>query len=670
MADAGSNAVYTGFWLDRDREGLVRGATLTLTNQQAAALLAFLAIVVTFAANRSFKIFRFCLHHLIHPDEGEAGSETLAKRRQQVILRNSETAGGALMSLLDATISKRSGSRASVRAISKSVLLKFLITAHWLIFIALSILTSKTFVGKTVVSRRTSTCGKWVMSDTHPLDDSAESVDIWMGSMNELLYNGTLDANNYVHNCYGGESSRGFFNCAKFVSRSLPFSEEHNVSCPFEKGLCLTGENSAFAMDSGNISFSDLGINKKHAKDLSVRRRTTCAVVDQQPFFVGTQTTKKDPTGILGNQTSIIFSFGIHPSGANNTISYRNESYSSTYELQEFTYINNTASKALQPTKGTNDVSLMLLRAPAVFYLDAQDDPWFIAHDKLVFDNSTGDVKPGFTRYRQDYFLNVLACDERSQLCNQITGQCSQWHGLILAFDDLVSPLGEPLLKEGMDGFDDMVWSVLLVMGSLMTSYLTDSIQGRGQAALQAAKYLSMGTQYHLDPEQWKVELRYWFQMALARVQLEIFNTIERPVDVDPERNSNSWAGNDDVLKALCGCIKFRSAGHTSLSTTGIVVILLCTMILTLISFLDQLMASRFLRGRFRHFLSAWDQTENLALLKTIDEVGTEGKSPLPSLLPLNIFLVSRRSHEHEVINNILTKPTALGQPYYERRKR
>ena len=632
MADAGSNAVYTGFWLDRDRGGLLRGATLTLTNQQAAALLAFLAIVVKFAANRSFKIFRFCMHHLIHPDEGGTDSETLAKRRQQVILRNSETAGGALISLLDATISKRSSSRASVRAISKSVLLKFLITAHWLKFIALSILTSKTFVGKTVVSRRTSTCGKWILSDTHPHDDSADSVDSWMSANNELLYNGTLDANNYVHNCYGGESSRGFFDYAKFVSRSLPFSEEHNVSCPFEQGFCLAGENSAFIMDSGNISFSALGINKKHAKDLSVRRRTTCAVVNQLPFFVGTQTTQKDPTGRLGNQTSVMFSFGIDPSGANDSaVVYRNESYSSTYELQEFAYANNSASKALQLTRGTNDVSLMLLRAPAIVFLDAQDDPWFTAHDKLVFDNSTGDVKPGFTRYRQDHFLNVLACDERSQFCNHLTGQCSQWHGLLLEFDDLVSPLGEPLLKEGMDDFDDMVNSVVLVMGSIMTSYLTSSIQGRGQAALQAVKYLSMGTQYHLDPEQWKVELRYWFQMALARLQLEIFNTIERPADVDPARSRNIWADNDKFLKVLCGFIKFRSAGHTSLSTIGILVILLCTMILTLISFLDQLMASRFLRGRFWHFLSAWEQTENLALLKAIDEVSMEATPP-PSL--------------------------------------
>lgn len=619
MADAGSDAVYTGFWLDHDRGGPVRGATLTLTNQKAAALLAFLAIVVTYAANRSFKIARFCLHRWVHPDDAGADSVTSPKRRQQVILRNSETAGGALMSLLDTHVTRRSASRASVRAISKSVLLKFLITAHWLGFIALGILTSKTVVGKTVVSRRTSSCGRWVMSSSTPEGDSAHSADEWQSTRSELLYNATLDANNYAHNCYGGESSRGFFDCSKFVSRSLPFSEEHNVSCPFQQGICMPGENSAFAMDSGNISFSALGINKKHSKDLSVRRRTTCAVVNQLAFFLGTT------TGPAENQTNFMFSFWTDsPGGANATIGYRTDDNNSAYDLREFTLIDNTASKALQPTRDTNDVSLMLLRASGVEFYDAQDDPWFSAHEKVEFDNSTGlaEAPPDYTRYQVDHFLNVLACDERTQLCNQITGQCTQWRGLLLRFDDLVSPLGEPLVEQGMDGFDDMFSSLFLVLQSLMTSYLTNSIQGRGHAALQAIKYFYIGSQYRLDPEQWKVELRYWFQMALARMQLEIFNTIERPADVDPERSRNEWAGSEDILKANCGCIKFRSPGHTSLSTTGILVILLCTLLLALISVFDHLMASRFLRGRFRHLLSAWEQNENLALLqRSVDEV-------------------------------------------------
>ena len=620
MADAGSDAIHTGFWRDYDRGGRLRGSTLTLTNEKAAALLAFLAIVVTFAANRSFKIFRFCLHHFIHPADDEPDAVTAAKRRRQVILRNSETAGGALVSLLDTTISERSGATVPVRAISKSVLLKLLITAHWLVFIALSVLTSQTVIGKTVVSRRTDTCGKWVTPEPPALHKSPDAMEDWQSALNQFWYNETLDADNYVHNCYDDKSSRWFFDCTKFVSRSLSFSEENDVPCPFGHGFCFNGENSAFAMDSGNISFSALGINKKHSKDLSVRRRTTCALVDPHPFIVSMVTSEE-----AGNQTTVEYSFGTRSSGGNDSVFYRDEGYTETYDLKEYLYVNNTANKVLQPNKSTNDVTVLLLRGANVYFLDAQDDLWFTAHHEVSFDNSTGLIKPGYARYTMDNFLNVLVCDERIHFCNQITGQCTQWRGLLDGSESLVTTVGDQLVTEDEEGAVDMFVSIVMVSSCMDASYIYNSIQGRGHAALQAIKYYNLGTQYRLDREQWKVELRYWFNMALARVQLAVFNTIEKSVHVDAERSRNLWADDDIVLNGFCGCIKFRSARHTSLSTTGIMVILLCTLTLTFISFLDQLIASRFLRGRFQHFISVWEETENLALLnRTMNEVRIE----------------------------------------------
>lgn len=513
------------------------------------------------------------------------------------------------------------------------MLLKLFIAGHWLAFIALGILTSRVVVGRLVVSRVTSTCGKWMMKSPPP-DTSSSSVDEWQSALNEFLYNATLNADNYVHNCYNDKSSRGFFDCTKFVSRFLPFSEEHNVSCPFERGFCLAGENSAFAMDSGDISFSALGINQKHSKDLSIRRRTTCGVVDQHPFYVGLMTSDDAPMALAGNQTVFIYSFGTD-SGVNETTSYRNESFTSTYDLQEFTYPGDTpftAAKVLHPNSSTNDVSIMLLRSPGVEFIDAQNDPWFSAHDEILWDNSSGQVKLGYKRYRMDHFLNVLVCDERYQFCNHMTGQCTPWRGLFHGFDDQVSSLGEPVLKEDMDGYLGLYLSSVLVLGNLPLSFISNSIQGRGHAALQATKYFNKGLQDRLDPEQWKVELRYWFQMALARMQLEVFNTIERPGDVDPDRTQNIWG--KDVTRYLCGNVKFRSADHTSLSVAGIVAIVSCAALLTIISFLDQLIASKFLRSRFSNFISTWEETENLALLKKnmSNEVSTYAKTPCQSM--------------------------------------
>lgn len=346
-------------------------------------------------------------------------------------------------------------------------------------------------------------------------------------------------------------------------------------------------------------------------------------MVDPHPFIVSVETSED-----ALNQTSVRYSFGTDSSGVNVSIRYIDEGYTSTYDLRERIYARNTASKVLQPTRNTNDVTVLLLRGAAVDFYDAQDDPWFTAHREMDLDNSTGLVKPGYARYLMDNFLNVLVCDERVHFCNQITGQCSQWRDLWNAPDpdDLNTPLGEPLVTKDMDGYVDMSVSISLVSLCIDTSSIYNSIQGRGHAALQAIKYFSLGTQNRLDPEQWKVELRYWFKMALARVQLEVFNTIEKPAHVDPARSQNLWADDELALKIFCGWIKFRSASHTSLSTTGILVIILCTVILTIMSFFDHLIASRFLRGRFQHFISVWEENENLALLnRTMSEVRIDG---------------------------------------------
>lgn len=616
--DAGSNSVHSGFWRDYDL-GRIGGARLTLSNPKALALLASLAMVVTFAANRSFKIWRICLHSWFHSFEAKTDSTALAQRKRQVILRNSETAIGALLSLVSIGVSERPASSVSGRAILKSLLLKLFVAAHLLAFVALGVLTSRVGIGGTVVSRVTSTCGKWIMNEADPVDKSASTTDAWASAAMEFLNNATRDADNYVHNCYNDKSSRGFFDCTKLVSRFLPFSEEHNVSCPFERGICLAGENSAFAMDTGDISFSALGINQKHSKDLSVRRRTTCAVVDQHPFYVGLLTSDDAPTALAGNLTTFVYSFGTD-SGVNITWPFHNENFTSTFDLRETAFFEDTRltpAEILHPlNSSTIDVSIMMLRAPGVQFINAQDDPWFSAHHELDFDNYTGDVTPGRKRYAMDHTLNVLVCDERSQFCNHMTGQCTPWLGVYPDIDDLRSSLGEPLLKEDMDGYREMLISTVVVLGSIASSFIYNSIQGRGHAALQATKYYNLGTQFGLHPEQWKVELRYWFQMALARVQLEVLNSVERPNDVDPEWAHNLWG--EEMSTTLCGNVKFRSANHTSLSVAGIVTIISCTALLTIISLLDHVVASKFLRRRFPNFISAWEETENLALLKQV----------------------------------------------------
>jgi hypothetical protein len=73
--------------------------------------------------------------------------------------------------------------------------------------------------------------------------------------------------------------------------------------------------------------------------------------------------------------------------------------------------------------------------------------------------------------------------------------------------------------------------------------------------------------------------------MALVRLQLEIFNPIEKPSGVNGSIAYNQWEGT--VLMNICGKIKFYSPNHTTLSEVGAIAILVVVTLLTLGSAVD-----------------------------------------------------------------------------------
>ena len=75
--------------------------------------------------------------------------------------------------------------------------------------------------------------------------------------------------------------------------------------------------------------------------------------------------------------------------------------------------------------------------------------------------------------------------------------------------------------------------------------------------------------------------------MSLACLQLEIFNTIEKPPGVDDSIAYNRWEGTKLKDLCVCGRIKLYSPGHTTLSTVGIIVILVVVALLILGSAVD-----------------------------------------------------------------------------------
>lgn len=618
MPAAGTNAVHTGFWIDHDQTTIAK-PTLTLKNRDAVLLLAALSTIVGFAAGWSWKIWRFLLHYFVFKAgncEEKAGISD--NRAQQVILKNLSTAGSAIVPLLSFMWSRRHRTAEKTHhSLWSTAPLIVAALVHVTIFSASSVLVAQILKGRTVVSKVTPSCGLW----TPIIGNDASSYT----NANEIWLNQTLQAENYVRNCYDHGTSSGIFDCSKLVTRLLPF-ESHSVECPFRDNGCLNGTDDAFVMDSGNISFRDLGVNSKYAKNLFVRRRSTCAVMPEEPFLERV-VTNADPglEGLGENESLRWYNFLTLADDQTVQYMYRNDDFSAGYDLRAhiWPYNNTMRWKApFHPRNSASDTSLILLKSTGVSFLRAADDPWFSAHtirERLGI-NLTAYGLPTTNVVEQPYyadrFLNIIGCYEQAQLCNKNTDWCSPWGGLYSV------PLTEGLLGMNLPDVDErevleVTNIAVMVQGSLPSTGIPDSISRRhAGAALQAAKFLAESAQTRLDEEQWKIELRYWFSMGLARLQLDIFESIERPPHVNESMAFNTWETYN--LTDLCGRVKFRSPDHSSLSTVGIIVVLVGAVSLALASFFDVVIEHVPWWGKIPAF-QAWQNNDALALLAAPD---------------------------------------------------
>jgi hypothetical protein len=593
--DAGEGAVFVGFWVDHDRGNNILGATLTLRSPHALVLLAFLAVLVTFAATRSWLFWRFLLHNIISGKAQATSGPALL--RHEVILRNVATPSAALWSLLSTPSLKPNTGKDSQRGF----FLGLFTAGHVLVFAAASILTSQVITGQPVVSRVSETCGQW----TTDYEGGFMEDDVYYLGL-ELARNATLDADNYVRNCHRNRAtSRQIMSCNKLLTREIFFRTETGAECPFGSNVCLT-ENPPFVMDSGNITFSDLGINSKFARGLTVRRRSTCVPLDAERFRV-----PNPPELAAGALVAFSTYAFFNGDGASVPFQYlRHPNVSVDYDLQAYSVVvppGLTGVELVEPLQKDQDnhmISLILLSGTGILFQSSNDDPLFSAQRKTQ--NST--------HYKMDKLVTMIGCAEQAQLCSSLTRRCTSWSTLTSADLNHVSLLGGNEITA--DDAMDITRSTTLIQLLLQTTSLPASVGERtAAAALQAGRYLYAGRQVRIQPEQWKRELECWFAVGLARLQLEIFGTVEKPPGVDRSLAVNAWDQPEySALKALCGGIKFTSPGHTSLSTLGFGLILSVAGVLVLLSFADVVVP--WLLRRFGYEFREWERTDMLKLLE------------------------------------------------------
>lgn len=281
---------------------------------------------------------------------------------------------------------------------------------------------------------------------------------------------------------------------------------------------------------------------------------------------------------------------------------------------------------SIRPRRKTDtDLTLILLRGQGIAFLNPSDDPFFAVHRRWEYDNTTT-LPEGWVRYGMDHDVNTLVCTEQYRFCSSITRDCVSWRGL-LSGDPITSGSYPILFGPGKLDPKSAQATNYYLTSQLIEQFIYEtpihrSISLRGVAALQASRYLNYGDQIYLRPDQWQWELEFWFMMSLATMQLEIFNTIDIPVNLDPTRSTNAWATlADGIMLKACGKVKFRDPNHTSLSTFGLIMILVFSGALMVASGLA--MGATGWENRWTQkwkFVGQWQRDEVLTLLENTSD--------------------------------------------------
>jgi hypothetical protein len=225
--------IYEGFWVDWSM-GRLRGATITLSSENGALLLALIATFIALVSIRLWRIISFAIHQ-IH--SSHAAHDGLHFQRQHTLRNNSSPAAAAKMFFLQLWYWRR----------TKGVVWR---TLPWAIFATLYIAA---FAVLAVFSSRVSdgastarlilpkNCGVWSVNTTYPMMDQHEVT------YEKTAYD-SANAVATVQSCYV-EKARAL-GCNAGPVPMLP-SDSGPVDCPFGEKICYDGK--AFSVKSKPI---------------------------------------------------------------------------------------------------------------------------------------------------------------------------------------------------------------------------------------------------------------------------------------------------------------------------------------------------------------------------------------------------------------------------------
>lgn len=276
-------SVHTGFWINHE-SAPVYGATLTVPIRWGNYLISLLTSLVAWSGISAWTLCAYFLHHRYATKD----HKDVLDRQLQVLLRGPASAFDVITSAFQLERAWRGESCRSSKRIGPIFLVAstiFLLFAAAGIFVAE--VASKSYQDVLVLANPLY-CG-YLSFGTQGAVDPVTGVLTRENNERRYARNLRKVSRQYATSWYDA-SALGAKTSSDFSSTTLPFIGSE-VPCPFIGGntTCLgsnrTRDAPAWQVDTGELnSHVHFGMNAPKSERITWRKKTTCAVVDVNPF--------------------------------------------------------------------------------------------------------------------------------------------------------------------------------------------------------------------------------------------------------------------------------------------------------------------------------------------------------------------------------------------------
>ncbi|KAI0521205.1 hypothetical protein F5B22DRAFT_643933 [Xylaria bambusicola] len=650
--------VHIGAWTNWSR-GSIMGATVTLTRQDAALVIAFTSTFLAFIATRVWRLFCFALHRYY----SAMGPQDATYHQMQAILRNAAAPEDGIRLFLKLLSMKH-------RRTKRYHQLLFSVTSGIILLISFTVLggfSSSIATSDNEVLIQSAGCG-YLYSDNNYFFERRS-------------YSGKKinNAANYALQCYSNQDSQ--FDCDRFVMDRITGNVDLNATCPFDNTICLN-QRGNIHIDSGFInSHLHLGFNAPTKERILWRNVLHCAPLTTAGFTsVDTKTQPNEAVFHYGNITThtgkadYIFRIPDLDSQYRNSLSdavlltdvnYKVNSLVAEVKNRSIYEINSDYMPIDALIRADADIHLVFLAGNGVVFSEHTDDAWY---NVSATTTEVPIVLAGEPDTEQVYFPNApaspLGCASQHQFC--ITDHPDSCGPLASLRDAIAgaAPLFDTTYAEIANNTATSEKAARFTYFANPFFAVDRDVSGilgqLGSRALLSQQNMFAGFQGPLASNQWQLDVSHWWDISMAVAQSIYIDSAYGLSDPVLEQSRKNYT--ESYFNNVCHNQKIKSTAYTSLSIFGLVFTYLVGFLLALVSYLVEPVSAwlhkRRSYGQYKHL--EWTTNATLQLQRLAHEgIGQGTWSKGAETVPVtkegeSLALLDISNQEHPVLRPLI----------------